>query len=334
MTNPETAKKMTAEERRIEESRRRTKHWKLWGPYLSERAWGTVREDYSPTGAAWDYFPHGHARSRAYRWNEDGLAGICDRHQMICFALALWNGRDPIIKERAFGLTGSEGNHGEDVKEYFFYLDNTPTHSYMKYLYKYQQAPFPYAQLVEENRRRGRDLPEFDLIDTGVFDDDRYFDVFVEYAKADADDILIKITAINRGPKPALLHLLPSIWFRNRWTWGDNDDPKPTLRMADELGVTAIELNHFRYGARWLYCEGTPELLFTENESNNQRLFGSANSSPHVKDAINDYLVHRVQDAINPSQTGTKAAANYALKITSGDTARIRLRLTDSPAFT
>ena len=334
MTTPETAKKMTAEERRLEESRQRTKHWKRWGPYLSERAWGTVREDYSPNGAAWDYFPHDHARSRAYRWNEDGLAGICDRHQMICFALALWNGLDPIIKERAFGLTGSEGNHGEDVKEYFFYLDNTPTHSYMKYLYKYPQAAFPYTQLVEENRRRGRDAPEFDLIDTGVFDDDRYFDVLVEYAKADADDILIKITAINRGPEPALLHLLPTIWFRNRWTWGDNDDPKPSLRKANAQDATAIELNHFRYGERWLYCEGTPELLFTENESNNQRLFGSANSSSYVKDAINDYLVHRVDDAINPAQTGTKAAANYVFTLKSGQTTTIRLRLTNQPPFT
>src|SRR5207248_8945873 len=224
--------------------------------------------------------------------------------------------------------------HGEDVKDYFFYLDNTPTHSYMKYLYKYPQAAFPYAQLVEENRRRGREAPEFDLIDTGVFDDDRYFDVFVEYAKADADDILIKMTAINRGPDQALLHLLPAIWFRNRWTWGDNGDPKPTLRKGDSPGVTAIELNHFQYGERWLYCEGTPELLFTENESNNQRLFGSSNSSPYVKDAINDYLVHGVQDAINSSQTGTKAAANYALTLQSGETATIRLRLTNKPPFT
>src|SRR5947207_1835508 len=248
---------------------------------------------------------------------------------MICFALALWNEHDPILKERIFGLTGNEGNHGEDVKEHYFYLDSTPTHSYMKYLYKYPQAEFPYAQLVDQNRRRGRDAPEFDLIDTGVFDDDRYFDMVVEYAKADANDILIKITAINRGPDAALLHLLPTIWFRNRWTWGDNDDPKPALRKADAQDVTAIELTHFQYGELWLYCEGTPELLFTENESNNQRLFGSANSSPYVKDAINDYLVHRVQDAINPSQTGTKAAANYALTLQSGDTATIRLRLTN-----
>src|SRR5215831_210291 len=323
------AKKITAEEQRLEESRQRTKHWKRWGPYLSERAWGTVREDYSPHGTAWDYFPHDHARSRAYLWNEDGLAGLCDRHQMICFALALWNGRDPILKERAFGLTGSEGNHGEDVKEYFFYLDSTPTHSYMKYLYKYPQAAFPYAQLIDENRRRGRQAPEFDLIDTGVFEGDRYFDIYVVYAKADAEDILIRITAFNRGPESALLHLLPTIWFRNRWTWGDNDDPKPILRKADALGTASIELNHFQYGLRWLHCEGAPELLFTENETNNQRLFGAPNASPYVKDNINDYIVHGAKDAVNPSQAGTKAAANYALTLPSGEVATIRLRFTD-----
>ena len=323
------AKKPTAEERRLEQSRERTKHWKRWGPYLSERAWGTVREDYSPYGTAWDYLPHDHARSRAYRWNEDGLAGISDRHQMICFALALWNGRDPILKERAFGLTGSEGNHGEDVKEYFFYLDSTPTHSYMKYLYKYPQGAFPYAWLVEENHRRGRSEREFDLIDTGVFDDDRYFDIFVEYAKADVEDVLIKITAINRGPEPALLHLLPTIWFRNRWTWGDNNDPKPNLHKASAGSATAIELNHFQYGRRLLYCEGAPELLFTENETNTQRLFGAPNASPHVKDGINDYLVHGVQDSVNPELTGTKAAANYSITLQPGETTIIRLRFTN-----
>src|SRR6266542_203038 len=254
-------KKLTAEEKRLEQSRQRTKHWKRWGPYLSERAWGTVREDYSASGAAWDYFPHDHARSRAYRWNEDGLAGICDRHQMICFALALWNNSDPILKERAFGLTGSEGNHGEDVKEYYFYLDSTPTHSYMKYLYKYPQAVFPYAQLVEENHRRDRSVPEFDLIDTAIFNDDSYFDIFVEYDKADVEDIVIRITAINRGSEQARLHLLPTIWFRNRWAWGDNDAPKPALRKAQARTVTAIELNHFRDGRRWLCCEAEPELL-------------------------------------------------------------------------
>ena len=321
--------KLTAEELRLNESRQREKHWKRWGPYLSERAWGTVREDYSPHGTAWDYFPHDHARSRTYRWNEDGLAGICDRHQMICFALALWNGRDPILKERAFGLTGSEGNHGEDVKEYFFYLDSTPTHSYLKYLYKYPQAAFPYTQIVEENRRRGREAPEFDLIDSGIFDDDRYFDVWVEYAKADAEDILIKVTAYNRGPDSALLHLLPTIWFRNRWSWGDNNDPKPILRKIDASGAAAIELNHFRYGDRWLYFEGTPELLFTENETNHQRLFGATNASPYVKDSINDYVVHGAQDAVNPAETGTKASAKYSLALQPGETATVRLRFTN-----
>ncbi len=237
---------LTAEGRRLEESRDRKAHWKRWGPYVSERAWGTVREDYSGGGTAWDYFPHDHARSRAYRWNEDGLAGICDRHQMMCFALALWNGRDPILKERLFGLTGSEGNHGEDVKEYYFYLDSTPTHSYMKYLYKYPQAEFPYARLVEENRSRGKQDPEFELMDASVFDDNRNFDVFVEYAKADAEDILIKITASNRGPKAAQIHLLPTVWFRNRWSWGDNDDPKPVARDGSSTsGPTTIELEHF-----------------------------------------------------------------------------------------
>ena len=323
------ASNLTAEEERLEQARERKAHWKRWGPYLSERAWGTVREDYSPNGDAWEYFPHDHARSRAYRWNEDGLAGICDRHQMICFALALWNGRDPILKERAFGLTGDEGNHGEDVKEYFFYLDSTPTHSYLKYLYKYPQADFPYAQLVKENRRRGKSDPEFDLIDTGVFNDDHYFDVFVEYAKADVEEILIKINVVNRGPEPAQLQLLPTIWFRNRWAWGDNDDPKPSLRKADAGAAIVIELNHFKYGRRWLYCEGAPELLFTENHTNNQRLFGIANSSPYVKDGINDYIVHDVQAAVNPEQVGTKAAANYSLNIKPDETATIRLRFTD-----
>jgi hypothetical protein len=213
---------MNAEQQRLDEAQQRTKHWKRWGPYLSERAWGTVREDYSPYGSAWDYFPHDHARSRAYRWNEDGIAGISDRHQQICFALALWNGRDPILKERLFGLTGNEGNHGEDVKEYYFYLDSTPTHSYMKYLYKYPQGEFPYGRLVEENRRRGKDAPEFELIDTGIFDGDRYFDVVVEYAKGDVDDILIRITATNRGAEEATLNLLPTIWFRYTCSWNQN----------------------------------------------------------------------------------------------------------------
>ena len=321
---------LTAEERRLEESRDRKVHWKRWGPYVSERAWGTVREDYSAGGTAWDYFPHDHARSRAYRWNEDGLAGICDRHQMMCFGLALWNGRDPILKERLFGLTGNEGNHGEDVKEYYFYLDSTPTHSYMKYLYKYPQAEFPYQKLVEENRSRGKQQPEFELLDTGVFDDNRNFDVFVEYAKGGAEDILIKITASNRGPEAAEIHLLPTVWFRNRWSWGDNTDPKPIARQApSENGTTTIELEHFMLGRRRLYCEGVPELLFTENETNTQRLFNSANASPYVKDAFHNYLIHGQQDAVNPELTGTKAAAHYALTVSPGESATIRLRLTD-----
>jgi hypothetical protein len=319
-------KTLTAEEQRLEQSRNRKSHWKRWGPYLSERAWGTVREDYSAYGTAWDYLPHDHARSRAYRWNEDGLAGISDRHQNICFALALWNGRDPILKERAFGLTGSEGNHGEDLKEYYFYLDSTPTHSYMKYLYKYPQAEFPYAQLVEENRRRGKNQPEFELIDTGIFNDDRYFDVFVEYAKADVEDLLIKISAVNRGPEAAQINLLPTVWFRNTWSWNNqNGKTRPSLRQDG----AAIELNHSELGQRWLYCDGTPELLFTENETNTERLFNSPNASPFVKDGINDRVVQGKQQAVNPAQVGTKAAANYALTIQPGQTATIRLRLTD-----
>ena len=317
---------MRAEEKRLEESRQRTKHWKRWGPYLSERAWGTVREDYSAYGTAWDYFPHDHARSRAYRWNEDGLAGISDRHQQICFALAMWNGRDPILKERLFGLTGSEGNHGEDVKEYYFYLDSTPTHSYMKYLYKYPQSEFPYGRLVEENRRRGKLADEFELIDAGAFDDDRYFDVFVEYAKADVDDILIKITAINRGPEAASLNLLPTIWFRNTWAWNQNGTMKPWLRKRKE-GVIELEVSDS--GKRWLYCDDSPELLFTENDTNVQRLFNASNGTHFVKDGINDYIVHGNQQAVNPKHVGTKAAANYKLTIAAGETATLRLRLTN-----
>jgi hypothetical protein len=314
------------ESQRLEESRARTKHWKRWGPYLSERAWGTVREDYSPYGSAWDYFPHDHARSRAYRWNEDGIAGISDRHQQICFALALWNGRDPILKERLFGLTGNEGNHGEDVKEYYFYLDSTPTHSYMKYLYKYPQSEFPYGQLVQENRRRGKLAAEFELIDTGVFNDDRYFDVFVEYAKAGIEDILIKITAINRGPEPASLNLLPTIWFRNTWSWDHNGHQRPGLRRIDQ---SVIELNHYELAKRWLHCDGSPELLFTENDTNVQRLFNAANGTHFVKDGINDYIVYGNQHTVNPEHVGTKAAANYKLTIGPGEIATIRLRLTN-----
>jgi len=320
---------MTKEEMRLQESRQRKVHWNRWGPYLSERQWGTVREDYSPHGTAWEYFPHDHARSRAYRWGEDGLGGISDRHQLICFAVTLWNGRDPILKERPFGLTNSEGNHGEDVKEYYFYLDSTPTHSYMKYLYKYPQAEFPYARLIEENRRRGRGGFEYELIDTGVFDDDRYFDIFVEYAKASAEDILIRITAHNRGPEAAQLHLLPTLWFRNTWSWGRNDY-RPTVTKSDApAGTAAVEVEHRYYGRRWLVCQGAPELLFTENETNLERLFGWTNRTPYVKDGIGRYLVHGARDAVNPGQTGTKAAAYYKLEIASRVQVALRLRFTD-----
>jgi hypothetical protein len=293
-----------------------------------------VREDYSPNGAAWDYLPHDHARSKAYRWNEDGIAGICDRHQEICFALALWNGRDPILKERLFGVTGSEGNHGEDVKEYYFYLDSTPTHSYMKYLYKYPQAAYPYAQLVDENRRRDRHAPECELIDTCVFSEDRYFDVFVEYAKAGVEDILVRISVVNRGPEAAPLALLPTLWFRNTWSW-DSEGAKPLLRRAshDERGA-AVEIDHPSYGRRWLYCEGMPGLLFTENETNNRRLYGTENPTPYVKDGINDYVVDGATGAVNPEQVGTKAAALYPLVIGPGETTTVRLRLTNAAADT
>ena len=324
---------MTAEQRRLDESNERTKHWKRWGPYLSERAWGTVREDYSANGTAWEYLPHDHARSRAYRWNEDGIAGICDRHQYICFAVALWNGRDPILKERIFGLTGNEGNHGEDVKEYYFYLDSTPTHSYMKFLYKYPQSEFPYSELVNENRRRGKLDPDYELLDTGIFDQDRYFDVFVEYAKADVEDILVRITVANRGPEPARLRLLPTIWFRNTWSWG-YEEPRPMLKGEAGLGDPAIELLDPAYGQRWLCCEGSPQLLFTENETNFRRLYGPGNPSPYVKDGINDYVVHGQREAVNPALVGTKAAADYDLLLAPGESRTIRLRLTDKQPAT
>ncbi len=318
-----------AEERRLAESRQHTIHWKRWGPYLSERAWGTVREDYSPGGTAWEYLSHDHARSRAYRWSEDGLAGICDRRQYICFALALWNGRDPILKERLFGLTGNQGNHGEDVKEYYFYLDSTPTHSYMRYLYKYPQAAYPYAWLEEENRRRGRQSQEFELIDTGVFAEDRYFDVQVEYAKATPEDILIAIQVTNRGPEAAPLHVLPTIWFRNTWSWG-LDLRRPRLHRAEPIGgAPAVELAHYYYTPRWLLCDGGAELLFTHNETNAARLFGLENSSPYVKDGINNYVVGGDHAAVNPHGSGTKAAAHYALTVGAGATVTLRLRFTD-----
>jgi hypothetical protein len=324
-----TAAASTAEEQRLAESRARKAHWKRWGPYLSERAWGTVREDYSSYGAAWDYLPHDHARSKAYRWNEDGLAGISDRQQFVCFALALWNGRDPILKERIFGLTGSEGNHGEDVKEYYFYLDSTPTHSYMKFLYKYPQAEFPYARLVEENRRRGRHELEYELMDTGVFDENRYFDVFVEYAKAAPEDLLIQIEVVNHGPAAATLEVLPTIWFRNTWSWG-LDARRPRMRQGEMVKrASVIALDHHYHGQRWLVCDGAPELLFTENETNQRRLYGVENDSRYVKDGINDYIVHGAQDAVNPAQVGSKAAARYRLTLGPGESATLRLRLSD-----
>ncbi|HWF04701.1 MAG TPA: glucosidase [Candidatus Angelobacter sp.] len=314
---------MTKEEARLKESHDRTAHWKRWGPYVSERAWGTVREDYSATGEAWDYFPHDHARSRAYRWNEDGLAGICDRHQRLCFALALWNGRDPILKERLFGLNGSEGNHGEDVKEYYFYLDSTPTHSYMKYLYKYPQAEYPYAKLVAENHRRTKSDPEFELMDTGVFNQDRYFDVFVEYAKADWQDMCIRITAANRGPEAAEIHLLPTLWFRNTWSWAGKQKPVLSvektsgalLAQDEEIGDYRL---HFQDG-------GTP--LFTENETNSERIFNAKNASPYVKDAFHRYVVNGEKAAINPALQGTKAAVLYKLTVPAGGEVSIILRL-------
>ena len=311
---------MTAEEKRLEESRARQVHWKRWGPYLSERAWGTVREDYSEHGTAWEYLPHDAARSKAYRWNEDGIAGISDNHQRLCFAVALWNGRDPILKERLFGLTGNEGNHGEDVKEYYFYLDSTPTHSYMKYLYKYPQSEFPYARLVEENGRRGKGEREFELLDSGVFDENRYFDVEVEYAKAAPDDILIRINVSNRGPEAAELHLLPTVWFRNTWSW-QTDAARPRMRAAG--GWIEIE------GAGRLIFEGEPELLFVENETNTRRLYGYQNGTRYAKDGINDYVVAGAGEAVNPEQVGSKAAVCYRLVVQAGETASVRLRLTD-----
>jgi len=323
---------VTREEGRLKEAQERTAHWKRWGPYLAERQWGTVREDYSPGGTAWEYFPHDHARSRAYRWGEDGIGGITDNHGRLCFAIALWNGRDPILKERLFGLTGNEGNHGEDVKEYYFYLDSTPTHSYMKFLYKYPQAEFPYATLVAENRRRDRGAPEYELMDTGVFDDDRYFDVMVEYAKAAPDDVLVRITATNRGPETAELHLLPTLWYRNTWAWDTAGPERPTLRTGSPgFGHLTIEGDHPSLGGRWLYCDGAPELLFTENDTNAERLWGVPNAGPYVKDGIGRYVVEGRKDAVNPAEVGTKAAAYHRLALAPGAHATVRFRLTNTP---
>ena len=320
---------LTAEDRRVEEARLKKKHWKRWGPYLSERQWGTVREDYSPGGTAWEFFPFEHSHSRTYRWGEDGIGGISDRHQMICFGLALWNGKDPILKERLYGLTGNQGNHGEDVKEQYFYLDSTPTHSYMRMLYKYPQAEFPYRRLLEENQRRGRGDAEFEILDAGVFAENRYFDVYLEYAKCDVEDILIKITAINRGPEAAPLHLLPTVWFRNTWSWG-KDLRRPILRVSPETpGAVCAELEHWRYGKRWLLCAGIPELLFTENETNYVKIFNFRNRCPYVKDAFHEYLIRGNQAAVNPASTGTKLASHYPLLLGPDESASLKLRLTD-----
>jgi len=310
------------EQKRLNDARDLKIPWKKWGPYLSERQWGTVREDYSEDGNAWNYFSHDQSRSRAYHWGEDGLAGISDDAQQLCFALALWNGRDPILKERLFGLTNSEGNHGEDVKEYYFYVDSTPTHSYMKFLYKYPQGEYPYSDLVETNRKRTRQEFEYELMDTGVFHENRYFDVFVEYAKSEPEDILIRITVHNRGPEKAVLHVLPTLWFRNTWSW-EEGTTKPVLRLQKE----AIQASHTQLGERMLCCEGEPDLLFTENESNRQRLWDQPNPSPYVKDAFHQYVVANNRDAVNPAKQGTKAAAHYNLEVPAQGAKVIRLRL-------
>jgi hypothetical protein len=315
---------------RLRRAREGGELWRRWGPYLSERQWGTVREDYSESGDAWNYFPHDHARSRAYRWGEDGLAGISDDRQRLCIALALWNGADPIVKERLFGLTNGEGNHGEDVKEYYFYLDSTPTHSYLKYLYKYPQRAFPYDDLVRTNRARRRDELEYELLDTGAFDENRYFDVFVEYAKASPEDILMQITVFNRGPEAALLHVLPTFWFRNDWT-AANDVARSSLQLADSSVTNAIRAVDSELGERFIYSEGPLELLFTENETNTQRIANTPNRTPYVKDGINDYIVHGRAEAVNPQHVGTKAAAHYLMEVGAEQSQVLRVRLSDLP---
>ena len=318
-----------AEELRLEESRRREKHWKRWGPYLSERAWGTVREDYSPGGTAWDDLPHDHARSRAYRWNEDGIAGISDRHQVLCFSIGLWNGVDPILKERLFGLTGQEGNHGEDCKDLYWYLDSTPTHSFMRMLYKYPQRPYPYEELLRRNREAGRGSREVELIDTGVLGGDRYFDVQVDYAKADVDDILVRVSITNRGPDAAHLHLLPTLWFRNVWSWG-RGEPKPRLEALRDAGgrPVGVRTRHPVEGSFTLRADAEAEWLFTENETNSERLWGAPNASPYVKDAFHARVIEGRAEAVNPEQVGTKSAAWIQLTLPAGASRSVRLRLT------
>jgi Mannosylglycerate hydrolase MGH1-like glycoside hydrolase domain len=331
----------TEESRRLEETAGKPLLWRRWGPYVSERAWGTVREDYSPTGAAWDFFTHDMARSKAYRWGEDGLAAICDRYQLLVFGLALWNGKDPILKERAFGLTPAEGNHGEDVKEYYFYLDSTPTHSYMKYLYKYPQARYPYEWLLAENRKRAGKGPEFELLETGIFDENKYFDVFVEYGKASSEDISIRIEAVNRGPQPAPLHILPHLWFRNTWAWTDPPGPAPAIwegpeaegavsLVADDSGAERLKNLPFDYrlGKRYLYAEANGQPLFTDNEINAQRLFGVPNAHPYCKDAFHRAIVNGETGAVNPKRTGTKSCLHYQETVPPGGSFVVRLRLT------
>lgn len=332
---------LTPEKKRLEAHSRRETNWKEWGPYLSERAWGTVREDYSADGNAWAFFPFEHSHLKTYRWNEDGLAGISDRNQYLCFALALWNGRDPVLKERMFGLPGPQGNHGEDVKEYYFYLSNVPSHSYMKMLYKYPQQEFPYRQLVEENAKRGLTDPEYELVDTGIFNENRYFDVFIEYAKASEEDVLVNITAYNRSSDPADLHLIPTLWFRNTWGWGYADGPmgdvpgKPLMRQSPNgQNAMSIETFHSALGPYHLYAEGAPLLIFTENESNLEKLYGKPNPQPYVKDAFHRYIIQKETAAVNPNQQGTKAAAVYKLNISAGDSKTVRLRLMKSKSTT
>ncbi|MCA1794737.1 MAG: hypothetical protein LC660_12890, partial [Desulfobacteraceae bacterium] len=334
--------KKNAEHQRLQDHLDRKANWKKWGPYVSERSWGTVREDYSPYGSAWDYFPHDHARSKAYRWGEDGIAGISDRHQYICFALSMWNHNDPILKERLFGLAGPEGNHGEDVKEYYYYLDATPTHSYLKMLYKYPQTAFPYKDLVAENSRRGFNDFEYELIDTGVFDDHRYFDVFVEYAKADTDDILIRITAYNRGPEAASLDMLPTIWFRNTWSFGYDAGPmgdvpgRPVLKQSNGTrGEATVHLSHPAAGDYFLYADkpgenGQPQLLFTDNDTNTQRLSGRPSGSPYGKDAFHRHVIDIESNVVNPEKKGTKAAAWYSCQVPSQGSCTLRLRLSNT----
>ena len=326
---------MTAEQSRLEDDLKRQSYWRRWGPYLSERQWGTVREDYSATGEAWDYFPHDQARSRAYRWGEDGILGISDNHQRLCFAIALWNGRDPILKERMFGLTGSEGNHGEDVKEYYFYLDSTPTHSYLKGLYKYPQAAFPYEELLEKNRNRSKKELEYELLDTGVFDDNRYFDLFVEYAKETQEDVLIKLSVVNRGPDPAPLHLLPTLWFRNTWSFGDSD-PRPVLQLISDEGeegaAACIHAEHRTLGSMFLVAEPPKEVLFTDNDTNNERVFGAPNAGAFQKDGIERHVIHGEAGAVNPAHAGTKAALHYERTLAPGETWVVKLRLIKTDA--